>query len=194
MSDFVMPSLGADMQSGTLLEWMVKPGDKVARGQTIAVVGTEKGEIDVEVWQDGVVDRLVVAEGVEVDVGAVLATILAEGEAPAAVPVEAEKPDTVQEEVAEKQIAMAGPGLSPPPAGPTQSNGHRIRVSPLARRLAEELGIDMSTVHGTGPHGAISRTDVENAAAAQAKATATPVTEQASTSGETPVLAKKKAK
>ena len=189
-----MPSLGADMESGTLLEWMVKPGDKVARGQTIAVVGTEKGEIDVEVWQDGVVDRLVVAEGVEVDVGAVLATILAEGEAPAATPLEAAETATVQKEVAEKQIAMAGPGLPPSPAGPTQSNGHRIRVSPLARRLAEELGIDVSTVAGTGPHGAISRTDVEDAAAAQTKATATPVSEQASTPEETPVPPKKKFK
>jgi pyruvate dehydrogenase E2 component (dihydrolipoamide acetyltransferase) len=196
MSDFVMPSLGADMQSGTLLEWMVKPGDKVARGQTIAVVGTEKGEIDVEVWQDGVIDQLVVKEGVEVDVGAVLATILAEGEVPAAAPVEEAEGVAVQEAAVEKEVVMAGPGLPPPPAGLTQSNGHRIRVSPLARRLAEELGIDLSMVHGTGPHGAISRTDVEDVAAAQAKATApsAPVSEQASTPQERPAVPKKKAK
>lgn len=162
MTDFVMPSLGADMESGRLIEWLVKPGDAVKRGQTIAVVGTEKGEIDVEIWQDGVIGSLVVDEGAEAKVGAVLATIVAEGEEAPAPAVKAAVP-------APKEVAMAG---GPPPQtapAPPETNGHRIRVSPLARKLADELGVDLGKVHGTGPHGAISRADVEAEAEVQAK-------------------------
>ena len=75
MSDFVMPALGADMESGTLLEWYVKPGDTVKRGDIVAVVDTSKAEIEIEIFQDGVIDQLLVAEGVRVPVGTVLATI-----------------------------------------------------------------------------------------------------------------------
>lgn len=166
MGDFVMPSLGADMESGTLIEWLVKPGDKVARGQTIAVVGTEKGEIDVEVWEDGVVDQIVVEEGREVPVGAVLATIRAPGEET----VES-KTETKVAAGAKAEMAQAGMGAPPPRKveAPSPSNGHRIRVSPLARRLAKELGVDLEQVQGSGPQGAISRADVERAAA-EAKA------------------------
>ena len=177
MADFVMPSLGADMESGTLIEWLVKPGDKVERGQTIAVVGTEKGEIDVEVWEDGVVDQIVVQEGEEVPVGTVLATIRAPGEAS----VETEKKVETKEEAAVKagaaEMVHAAAGAPPPPRkvkAPRPSNGHRIRVSPLARRLAKELGVELEQVQGTGPQGAISRADVERAAA---KARATPEAE-----------------
>jgi pyruvate dehydrogenase E2 component (dihydrolipoamide acetyltransferase) len=198
MGDFVMPSLGADMEAGSLIEWLVKPGDKVERGQTIAVVGTEKGEIDVEVWEDGVVGQLVVEEGQEVPVGAVLATIRGEGETETA---------TVKADVAEKKptaVGMAVPAGAPPPATPIREaappprNGHRIRVSPLARRLAKELGVDLNQIQGTGPQGAISRADVERAAA-QAKAAseikpAAKVEPKPETKAKPPAAAKKAAR
>jgi len=162
MTDFVMPSLGADMESGRLIEWLVKPGDTVKRGQTIAVVGTEKGEIDVEIWQEGVIGALVVDEGAEAKVGAVLATIVAEGE---------EVPAPAVKEAALAPEAVAKAGGPPPQTAPTppETNGHRIRISPLARKLADELGVDLRKIHGTGPHGAISRADVEAEAEVQAK-------------------------
>jgi len=165
MGNFVMPSLGADMESGTLIEWMVKSGDTVTRGQTIAVVGTEKGEIDVEVWEDGVLGQILVEEGAEVAVGTVLAVIGAEGEVKEKVAAKAET-----EVVAEAKVAeMAGaPAIATPvreAIPPPPSNGHRTRISPLARRLARELGVDLTQVRGTGPQGAISRADVEKAAA-----------------------------
>jgi len=75
MSDFVMPSLGADMEAGTLLDWYVKPGDTVKRGDIVALVDTSKAEIEVEIFEDGVIDELVVPVGVRVPVGAVLATL-----------------------------------------------------------------------------------------------------------------------
>jgi pyruvate dehydrogenase E2 component (dihydrolipoamide acetyltransferase) len=170
MSEFKMPSLGADMASGKLLEWMVKPGDRVKRGQVMAVVGTEKGDIEVEVFEDGVVGELLATVGQEVPVGDVLATVRGAGEpevaAPAAVPVAppvaaAVAPAPV---AVPAQAAVAGGG----------HNGHRVRVSPLARKLAEELGVDLSVIQGTGPGGAIDRHDVERAAAQRAAAPAPP--------------------
>src|SRR5512145_1000015 len=107
--EFRMPSLGADMEAGTLIEWLKKPGDVLHRGDIIAVVDTQKGAIEVEVFEDGVLERTLVEPGAKVPVGTVLATI---GGAPAAEP--------------------AAPG----PAA-------RIRVTPAARALAAERGIDL---------------------------------------------------
>ncbi|HZE04198.1 MAG TPA: biotin/lipoyl-containing protein, partial [Solirubrobacteraceae bacterium] len=75
MSDFVMPSLGADMESGTLLRWYVKPGDQVKRGDIVACVDTSKAEIEIEIFQDGVIGELIAAPGAKVPVGGVLATV-----------------------------------------------------------------------------------------------------------------------
>lgn len=164
MAEFLMPSLGTDMEAGTLVEWLVKPGDKVKRGDIIAIVETVKGVIEVEVYEDGVVTELLAPAGAEVPVGTLLAFI---GEKmPAFTPAQA---------VAMPAGAPLPPSLTPPPTvSPPTPNGKRLRVSPVARRLAEELGIDLSQIHGTGPNGAISRADVEEAAAAPA-ARQTPV-------------------
>lgn len=161
MAEFKMPSLGADMASGKMLEWMVKPGDLVKRGQIVAVVGTEKGDIEVEVFEEGVVGDLLVAPGQEVPVGAVLAFIGRAGEAVREVAGRAPAPAAAP---APAPVAEAAPAAAPVPA--PAGNGHRVRISPLARRLAEELGLDMATIAGSGPHGAIDRGDVERAAAA----------------------------
>ena len=82
-----MPTLGADMEAGTLVEWLVKPGDEVKRGQVVAVVETQKGAIEIEIWENGTVDRLVVGTGRKVPVGEVLALLRAPGEAVTAAPV-----------------------------------------------------------------------------------------------------------
>lgn len=165
MAEFIMPSLGADMESGTLLEWLVKPGATVKRGDIMAVVGTEKGEIEVEVFEEGVVDQLLAAEGAEIPVGQTLAIILKEGEtASVAAPPVAD---------AAAAPAMAGTSAMPVSAAAAAvSNGHRVRVSPVAKKLAAELGVDLSTIEGSGPNGAISRTDIEAAADAMKSAPA----------------------
>ncbi len=142
MSDFRMPMLGADMEAGTLVRWLKQPGDTVARGDIIAVVDTQKGAIDIEVFEDGVLDRVVVTPGTKVPVGTVLAHIRTAGEA-AAPPLPAAPAPT-----------------APVPAG-------RAKVTPMAKRLAQELGVDLAHVTGTGADGAITHEDVQRAAGAR---------------------------
>jgi pyruvate dehydrogenase E2 component (dihydrolipoamide acetyltransferase) len=169
-----MPSLGADMESGTLLEWYVKPGDAVKRGDIVALIDTSKAEIEVEIFEDGVIDELLVPEGVRVPVGTVLATVRSiAAEAGPAVPatVKAEAAAPPPTPVPEPAVASAPAptGAHPPPA---ISEDHRLRVSPLARRAAEQLGVDLSEVSGSGPNGAITKADVELASSAAVAAPA----------------------
>ena len=156
-----MPSLGADMQFGTVVEWRVKPGDSVKRGDVVALVETEKGVIEVEIFENGVVESLVVQPGQKVPVGATLATLSGDGKkveaqaalSPAAVAVETATP--VQPERPPFQASI--------PPLPGQETA-RLRISPLARKRAQELGVDLSTLTGAGTDGAMTLADIERAA------------------------------
>lgn len=160
MAEFKMPSLGADMEEGTLYDWRVKPGDRVQRGDVVASVETDKGVIDIEVFEEGVVQQILVAEGTCVPVGTVLALILMDGE-------------EVPERVAATAVPLTEPHpmdqrplILPPAATPAHNgNGGRVRISPVARKRAAELGLDLAQLKGTGAEGAITLTDVEQAAA-----------------------------
>ena len=154
MIDFVMPTLGADMDEGTLDEWRVKPGDTVTRGQIVAVVETTKAAVEIECWHDGVVQELLVPVGQTVAVGTPLATLLEPGEEPGA--PAAPKPAAV---------AAPAPTETAHPAAPVAPIGHRLWVSPVARRTAAALGVELKGLTGTGPQGAITLRDVEHAAA-----------------------------
>ncbi len=166
MIEFKMPSLGSDMDEGTLNEWLVKPGDKVTRGQVVAIVETTKAAVEVECWQEGIVDELVVPVGETVQVGTTLATLTAPGE-------QAEKQPTPRLSAkAAAAKAAARPATAPPkpppvPSAPPAAPGRRRWVSPAARRLATSLGVDIDAVTGTGPQGAVTINDVEHAAAAK---------------------------
>ena len=156
MIDFVMPTLGADMDEGTLDEWRVKPGDTVTRGQIVAVVETTKAAVEIECWHDGVVQELLVPVGQTVAVGTPLATLLEPGETPGA-------PSARPEPTAAPAPVETSPAPErPAPAAPV---GHRLWVSPVARRTAAALGVDLKGLTGTGPQGAITLRDVEHAAA-----------------------------
>ena len=155
-----MPTLGADMEAGTLVEWLVKPGDEVKRGQVVAVVETQKGAIEIEIWENGTVDRLVVETGRKVPVGEVLALLRAPGEAVAAAPV-------AQARRIEPTPRPEAAPPAPPRAAPAPGAPARARISPSARQLAGELGIDVQSVQPAEPGGVISRADVERAAAAR---------------------------
>ncbi|MBI2368623.1 MAG: 2-oxo acid dehydrogenase subunit E2 [Deltaproteobacteria bacterium] len=157
MSEFRMPSLGADMEFGTLVDWRVKPGDAVRRGDVVALVETEKGVIEVEIFETGVIDSLIVQPGQKVPVGATLALVRGDGLA-AEVPPAAVPPLEAKPAVDEKR-----PPTITPPAEPAS----RARVSPLARKRAQELGVELSTVTGTGEHGSVTASDIEKAAAAK---------------------------
>jgi pyruvate dehydrogenase E2 component (dihydrolipoamide acetyltransferase) len=158
MIEFRMPALGADMEAGTLVEWLKKPGDVVARGDIIAVVDTEKGAIEIEVFDDGVIDRLLVERGQKTPVGAVLAMIRSPGELAGAVPA-GPAPGGLAPAAPAPAVATAAvlPAASPPPAS-------RARVSPAARRAADELHVSLESVEGRGPGGSITVADVERAA------------------------------
>ncbi len=179
MAEFIMPSLGADMEAGTVLEWLVKPGAAVKRGDIIVVVGTEKGEIEVEIFEDGIIDQVLAEEGAEVPVGQTLAVIRKEGEVVSAPAKETPVVEKAAEPLAEAVLAGASSATPIAASGGPTSNGHRIRVSPIARRLAEELGVDLSSIEGSGPHGAISKSDVEAAAEALKTLPPAPVEPQA---------------
>lgn len=179
MAEFCMPSLGTDMEAGTLVEWHVQPGAHVKRGDIIAVVETEKGIIDIEVFETGVVEQLLVQPGTKVPVGTVLATLRTAG-APVgamagAVAAGPERAVAGAEAQAEPGRVAPRPPEHPPRGQPSvPTTGKRQRVSPLARRLATELALDLSTVPGTGPDGTITRADVERAAAARQAARPAP--------------------
>jgi len=159
-----MPILGADMTAGTLLEWRKQPGDAVRRGDIIAEVETDKGLIDVEVFASGVIERFVVQPGQTVPTGTVLAIIREDG--PAAAPA-ARAPAAEPAPAAVAPLRAPAVSVKAPPA-PIAAPARRARVSPLARKVAAQLGIDPATLRGTGTGEAVTREDVERAAAERA--------------------------
>ena len=167
MIEFKMPALGADMDEGTLNEWLVKPGDKVTRGQIVAVVETTKAAVEIECWQGGTVHELLVPVGDTVQVGTAMATLVAPGET-AAAPQPSVAPTVA---AAEEGPAAATVVSAPAPATMAAPHApHRRRwVSPAARRLASSVGVDIESVTGSGPQGAVTITDVEHAAASAQK-------------------------
>ena len=161
-----MPILTVDMQAGTLTAWRKRAGDAIKRGEIIAEVETDKGLIDVEVFTTGVIESILVQAGETVPTGTVLAII--REEAGAAVSVTPSTP--VQ------PAPVAPPPARPAPAPPAvvaEVTG-RVRISPLAKKVAAELGVDPASVRGTGPGGAVTREDIERAAAARPQAPARP--------------------
>jgi pyruvate dehydrogenase E2 component (dihydrolipoamide acetyltransferase) len=158
MGEFRMPVLGADMVAGTMVEWKKRPGDHVTRGEIIAEVETDKGAIDIEVFEDGVLERICVEPGQKVPVGTVLAMI--NGAAPVtARPSAPSPPEPVPH--GEKTVPVVPPPVPSEPGAPS-----RHRASPVARRIAADLGVALETLTGTGPGGVIVEADVRAAAAA----------------------------
>ncbi len=148
MSEFRMPSLGADMESGILVEWLKKPGDPVRRGDIVAVVETQKGAIEVEIFINGVMGRLLVSVGTKVPVGTPLA-IIEDGD---------RLPPVVQPLTVTATTPLPVP-IEPAKVLPATS----VRASPAARKAAQENAINLLTVQGTGPEGAITLRDVQKA-------------------------------
>lgn len=180
-----MPSLGADMDAGTLIAWHMAVGDHVRRGDIVAEVDTDKSVIDVETFTTGTVERLLVEEGARVPVGTPLALIRADAEVtePGAgpAPEKAVREDAPEGRVPERQptvVPAAEPldaeDRTPYPAVPAEAPvpvaTRRPAASPLARRHAGALGVDLADVTGTGPGGAITTADVEHHAQERAAA------------------------
>lgn len=164
MIEFLMPSLGADMEDGTLVEWRKNPGDILQRGDIIADVDTQKGLIEIEVFDEGILEKHMVKEGEKVPVGTVLALIKPlsdQSKAPFPEEFKTNEPvfttsietQAVQPELHENQF----------------KNSERIKISPLAKKMAEENQLDISIIKGTGPEGSIVKADIETAILNQGK-------------------------
>ena len=160
MIEFLMPSLGADMEAGTLVEWRKKPGDTVKRGDIIAEVETQKGLIEIEVFDEGIIGELLIKEGAKIPVGTVMALINPSGD------------ELKKKEITPEQTAIA---IQPTEEKTIEkvkeekSEARTIKASPLAKRMAAENIIDLSQIQGTGEEGAITKEDVENAIAQKEK-------------------------
>ena len=166
MADFRMPSLGADMDEGTVVEWLVQPGQVVRKGDIVAVVDTEKSAIEVETFDSGTVTEIVVPVGQKVPVGTVLARLSAE--APEAVPGPRPAPagppaPTVRVGPLAPTVRPPAPAVPPAPAPPPE----HVRVtSPLVRHVLERKGLDTAGLHGTGVGGRLTRADLATTGAA----------------------------
>ena len=188
ISEVTMPSMGADMTEGTIVKWLKSEGDQVARGDKLAEVETDKTVVEMEAYADGLLRKIVVSEGSLVQVGAVIAFIGDAGDdvpevsvaspaasaASAAPAAASETPDSPAPVPAASAAAVPAPAPAPvqpaapaPPPAPTPAAapavvGTRVKATPIARKIAEEKGIDVAAVPGTGPGGRITKSDVEN--------------------------------
>ena len=168
-----MPALSPTMEEGTLAKWLVKEGDTVRSGDLLAEIETDKATMEFEAVDEGTIGKLLVAEGSEgVKVGTVIAVMAGDGED--AAPAPAAKTETPAAPTAPK--AEAAPAPAPTPAAapaPKAAQGDRLRVSPLARRLAAEKNIDLASLTGSGPNGRIVKADLDGAKSGAAPAKAT---------------------
>lgn len=174
--DFRLPSLGADMESAQLTQWLKKPGDPVQRGEALATVETAKGLIDIESYDEGTVVDLIVPPGTKVAVGTVLAHLMVEGATPARAAVAPNAPAAATGTQMTPTAPAATPGAMPapiprPPSGtpPPPSHG-TARISPAARRRAHELGVKLETLQALASDRTIHIEDIEQLAQTQATA------------------------
>ncbi|MDP1618498.1 pyruvate dehydrogenase complex dihydrolipoamide acetyltransferase [Phenylobacterium sp.] len=166
MTDILMPALSPTMEEGTLAKWLVKKGDTVSAGDVIAEIETDKATMEVEAVDEGVVEEILVEAGTEgVKVNAPIARLSGGTEAKAPEPKPAEKAEPEAPAKAEaKSEAPAKAEPAPPKSASTKAKGgERIFASPLARRIAEQKGLDLAAIKGSGPHGRIIERDVKDA-------------------------------
>ena len=169
--DILMPALSPTMEEGTLAKWHVKKGDTIKSGDVIAEIETDKATMEVEAVDEGVVEDLLIAEGTEgVKVNTPIAKLAGEGGAAPAPKAEAPKAETPKAEAVPAPAPEPAKAEAPKPAPAKAADGSRVFASPLARRLAEQKGIDLSAVQGSGPHGRIVKADIDKARPASPQA------------------------
>ncbi len=172
--EVTMPQMGADMTEGTLLKWLKQVGDSVQRGDILAEIETDKATVELEAYESGTILKQLASEGDVVPVGDVIALL---GEPSEAAPEVERKPAAetparraIEPEAKERAAAAAEAAPAPTPAPDAEPDaGGRIRVSPVAKRMARDAGIDISELRGSGPDGRILRRDIEAAVAAGTK-------------------------
>jgi pyruvate dehydrogenase E2 component (dihydrolipoamide acetyltransferase) len=186
-TEILMPALSPTMEEGTLAKWLVREGDTVKSGQILCEIETDKATMEFEAVDEGVIGKLLIAEGTGgVKVNTAIAVLLEDGESMAdAAPMAKPEPKPAVKAAPEPEAAPAAKTAAPPT--PAAQAGARVFASPLARRIAKDKGLDLGTVTGSGPHGRIVRADVEAAQATPKPAPA--VAESAATAGAKPAMA-----
>lgn len=171
MPEITMPRLSDTMEEGTISRWNKKPGDSVSKGDILGEIETDKATMDLEAYDSGILEKILVQEGETVPIGKAIAIIgsgkgteeaasSASDSAPTPAKQEAAPPQKQEAPAASSQAASQEP--APQSAAASSQNGASLKASPLARRIAEEHHIDLSSVHGTGPGGRIVRDDIED--------------------------------
>lgn len=160
-----MPKLSDTMTEGTLIKWHKQVGDEIEIGDVIAEVETDKATMEMEAFDEGTITEILIQEGEKAPIGSTLAVLDGDGADAAPAPAAA----APAEAPAPAEEAAPAAASTPAPAPVSTADGERLKSSPLARKIAAELGVDISTVTGSGPGGRIVRADVEAAASGPAK-------------------------
>jgi len=158
-TEILMPALSPTMEEGTLAKWLVKEGDTVASGDVMCEIETDKATMEFEAVDEGVIGKILIADGTEgVKVNTAIAVLLEDGESADDISAAPAAPKAEAPAAAPEPAAAAA---APAPAAPRAADGNRIFASPLARRIAADKGLDLSQIPGSGPHGRIVKADVE---------------------------------
>jgi pyruvate dehydrogenase E2 component (dihydrolipoamide acetyltransferase) len=165
-TEILMPALSPTMEEGTLAKWHVKEGDTVSSGDIMAEIETDKATMEFEAVDEGVIGKILIAEGTEgVKVNTAIAILLEDGESADDVGAASAAPSPKAAPAAAAEAPAAAPAAASAPAAPVK-DGTRVFATPLARRIAADKGLDLAAIAGSGPHGRIVKADVENATAA----------------------------
>ncbi len=202
-TNILMPALSPTMEEGKLARWLVKEGDAVKSGDILAEIETDKATMEFEAVDEGRIGKILVPEGSEgVKVNAPIAVLLEEGEKPGEVDISAAMKnigEAVKAEAPKKAEASQAPAKAETPKAeaasqapkatpaPQAHDGNRVFASPLARRIAQQKGVDLSALSGTGPRGRIVKSDVENAKPGAAKPASAPAAGAATGTGIAPL-------
>jgi len=174
-----MPKLADTMTEGTLVKWRVKQGDKVATGDVVAEVETDKATMEMEAFDDGILHKLLVAAGQKVPCGTPIALLIGKNEQPPAegsLPAVVAKPATVAKAASPvASVPATAVAHATGSRAATSASGSRVKASPLARKIAAAYGVNLSALHGTGPGGRIVALEVENAPATPAGGPSVPI-------------------
>ncbi|WP_235876920.1 pyruvate dehydrogenase complex dihydrolipoamide acetyltransferase [Saccharopolyspora terrae] len=167
MTDIQMPRLSDTMEEGVIANWHKQVGDKVARGEVVAEIETDKALMELEAYDDGVLEKILVEAGTTVPIGEPIAVLGdGSGSAAEAAPAPAAPAPAAAEPAAEEAPAAPAPAAAPGGTAAPAESGSKPKASPLAKAVAKEKGVDLGTVQGTGPGGRIIRADIEAAASA----------------------------
>ena len=190
--EILMPALSPTMEEGTLAKWLVKEGDAVASGDLLAEIETDKATMEFEAVDEGIIGKLLVAEGTEnVAVNSAIAVLLEDGEpssevdaAPSAPASPAPAAEAATSSPAKSATLASSPASAPPAAADKAAEGVRIFATPLARKLAAQNNVDLTRLSGSGPRGRIVKADIEAAGSAvSTDRTVASMASAASTSG-----------